>query len=269
MKINVLDLERKEISKIDLPEQFNESYNPNLIKRAVLTIQANKRQIYGAKETAGKRYSSKLSRRRRDYKGSYGHGMSRVPRKVLWRRGMQFGYVGAFAPGTVGGRRAHPPKAKKILNKKINLKERRKAIRSALSASLNLEIIKQRNHIIPENFPFFITSEIENIKKTKDAVRILNLLGFKEELERTKKRTIRAGKGKTRNRPYKTKKGLLVVVPGKCPLIKSCHNIPGVDIIDIKNINTELLAPGTQAGRLTLYTEKTIEILNKEKLFTR
>ena len=267
MKINVLDLNGKEISKIDLPEQFNEEYHPDLIKRAVVTIQANKRQPYGAKPTAGKRYSAKLSRRRRDYKGSYGHGMSRVPRKVSWRRGMQFGYVGAFAPGTVGGRKAHPPKAEKIWDKKINIKERRKAIRSALSASLNLEIIKQRNHIAPEKFPFLIISQFESVSKTKDAVKVLNILGFKEELERADDRTIRPGKGKHRSRPYKTKKSLLIVVSEKCRLIKSVSNIPGIDVVEIKNINSELLAPGTQAGRLTLYTEKAISLLNKEKLF--
>ena len=267
MKINVLDINGKEISKIELPEQFNEPYHPNLIKRAVLTIRANKRQPYGAKETAGKRYSAKLSRRRRDYKGSYGHGMSRVPRKVSWRRGMQFGYVGALAPGTVGGRKAHPPKAEKIWSKKINKKEKRKAIRSALTASLNIELIRKRNQIIPNNFPFLITSEIENIKKTKDIIKILDSIGFKEELKRAENKIIRPGKGKSRNRPYRKKKSMLIAVSGKCPLIKAGSNIPGIDIIEIKNINTELLAPGTQAGRLTLYTDKSIEILNKEKLF--
>ena len=45
-------------------------------------------------------------------------------------------WVGAFAPGTVGGRRAHPPKSEKIWSKKINKKENAKAIRSAISATL-------------------------------------------------------------------------------------------------------------------------------------
>ena len=53
----------------------------------------------------------------------------------MWRRGTQFMWVGALAPGTVGGRKAHPPKASKIWNLKINKKERAKAIRSALGGS--------------------------------------------------------------------------------------------------------------------------------------
>ena len=50
-------------------------------------------------------------------------------------------------------------------------------------------------------------------------------------------------------------------------MIKSASNIPGIDIIDIKNINVELLAPGTIPGRLTLYTENAVETLIKDKLF--
>ena len=39
--------------------------------------------------------------------------------------------------------------------------------------------------------------------------------------------------------------------------------------MEIKNINAELLAPGTHAGRLTIYTESAINMLEKEKLFEK
>src|SRR3989344_372462 len=265
--MKVINLEGKKVKEINLPKQFSESYHPNLIKRAVWTMQSNKRQPYGAKERAGLRYSSTLSKRRKDYKGVYGKGLSRTPRKVMLRRGTQFGFVGATAPGTVGGRKAHPPKAEKVFTKKINKKERRKAIRSALSATFNVELIKKRNHNIPENFPFIIENKIESVEKTKDIKKILFNLGFEKEIRRCEKKKIRAGKGKTRGRKYKKKKGLLIVVSKECNLMKSASNIPGIDVIEIKNINSELLAPGTHAGRLTLYTESAIERLEKEKLF--
>jgi len=265
--MKIINLEGNKVKEINLPIQFHEPYHPNLIKRAVWTIQSNKRQPYGAKERAGLEYSSTLSKRRRDYKGVYGKGLSRTPRKVMWRRGTQFGYVGATAPGTVGGRKAHPPKAEKIFKKKINMKERRKAIRSALTATFNIELIKQRNHKIPENFPFIIEDKIESLEKTKDVINILKKLGFEKEMERSEKKKVRAGKGKTRGRKYKKKKGLLIVVSKQCKLISSAINIPGTDIVEIKNINAELLAPGTHAGRLTLFTESAIEKLEKEKLF--
>ena len=267
--MKVINLEGKKIREINLPKQFSEPYHPNLIKRAILAIHGNKRQPYGASPRAGLRYSSTLSKRRKKYKGSYGKGISRTPRKVMWRRGTQFGYVGATAPGTRGGRKAHPPKAEKIFSKKINVKERRKAIRSALAATFNLELMKKRNHQIPEEFPFIIEDNFENIEKTKDVKDILKKLGFEKELERCEKKKVRAGKGKTRGRKYKKKTGPLVVVSKKCKLEKSIINIPGLEIMEIKNINAELLAPGTHAGRLTIYTESAINMLEKEKLFEK
>src|SRR3990167_10770470 len=148
MKAEVFDLDGKKIKTIELPEQFYENYEPDLINRAILAIFSHRRQPYGTMPLAGIDYSGKLSRRRRDYKGAYGKGISRASRKTMWRRGMQFGWVGAISPGTVGGRRAHPPKATKIWDLKINNKERRKAIRSALSGVA----IKKRLFIIEDKF---------------------------------------------------------------------------------------------------------------------
>ncbi|MBU4501784.1 MAG: 50S ribosomal protein L4, partial [Nanoarchaeota archaeon] len=93
-------------------------------------------------------------------------------------------------------------------------------------------------------------------------------IGLDKELERSSVRKIRAGKGKTRGRKYKTRKGPLIVVSDKCELQKSAKNIPGVDITTIRSINAELLAPGCVPGRLTIFTDKAIERLDKEKLFT-
>jgi large subunit ribosomal protein L4e len=264
----IKDLEGIKVKEIKVPEQFHESYHPNLIKRAALTIRANKRQPYGAFSEAGKRASVKISKRRHNYRGCYGRGVSRIPRKVVWRRGTQFGFTAAFAPGTVSGRKAHPPKSQKKWNKKLNTKENRKAIRSALSATLNLELIKKRSHIPPKDYPFIIESKIESIQKTKEVKKILEKLGLKEELKRISVKKLRAGKGKSRGRKYKKKIGPLIVVSSNCKLIKSSMNIPGIDIIEINKLNAEILAPGAQAGRLTLFTEEAIERLEKEKLFT-
>ena len=110
MKVAIKSPDNASKGSIELPKQFNEEIRSDLIRRAYLTILSNSRQPYGAKEDAGMRASAKLSRRRRDYKGSYGFGISRVPRKVLSRRGTRFFWVGAVAPGMVSGRKAHPPK---------------------------------------------------------------------------------------------------------------------------------------------------------------
>lgn len=267
MKIKIISIAKVDKGTKELPRQFNEEIRPNLIKRAVEVIQSHNIQPYGASPEAGKRSSSILSKRRRAYRGMYGHGISRIPRKIMSRSGERFNWTGAFAPGTVGGRKAHPPKATKVLYKKINKKERRKAIRSAISATIVKEIVEKRGHKVPKTYPFIIEDKIESLDKTKKVKETLERLEFKDELKRTEERKIRAGKGKLRGRKYKRKKGLLIVVSKDCKLVKSGKNIPGVDIVEVNRLNADLLAPGASVGRMTLFTNSAIERLAKEKLF--
>ena len=93
------------------------------------------------------------------------------------------------------------------------------------------------------------------------------ILGLTAELERSSKKNVRAGRGKMRGRKYQRAKGPLIVVSDKCDLLKSARNISGVDIVSVKSVNSELLAPGTVPGRLTLFTAASIDRLEKEKLF--
>ncbi|MDK2849607.1 MAG: large subunit ribosomal protein L4e [Candidatus Woesearchaeota archaeon] len=267
MELTIVDFEKKEVGKVTLPRQFEEAIRLDLIHRAFVAKHSALRQRYGADPRAGKRYSAKLSRRRRDYKGSYGFGISRVPRKILVRRGTRMYWVGAFAPGTVGGRRAHPPKSEKVLKERLNKTERKKALRSALAATLNKELSEKRGHIVPEGYPFGIIADFENVAKTKEVFKILQTLGFGPDLERAKKKKIRAGKGKNRGRPYKKKKSVLLVVSQQCPLLKSGRNLPGVDVVVVNQLNNLLLAPGGFAGRLTLFTESAIKKIAEENLF--
>lgn len=267
MKANYFSLNGEKLKSVELPEQFNEQLRPDLIYKAVSAIQSSRRQPYGAKPTAGQRYSAKLPRRRRKFKTPYGHGMSRSPRKTIWHRGTQFGWIGAVAPNTVGGRRAHPPKARKIWLKKINIKEKRKAIRSALAASVNESLVKKRGHLF-KALPTVIDSKIETLKKTKQVRDLLIKLGLENELERISKRKIRSGRGKMRGRKYKNKKGPLVVVSKECPLLKSAANIPGINACIVNNLNVELLAPGTLPGRLAIFSQDAVAKIEKLKLFT-
>ena len=266
MKANVLSLDGKKLKQVDLPIQFDEEIRSDLIKRAFLAVKSNSRMSYGAKPKAGMRASAKLSRRRREYRGAYGYGISRVPRKILTRRGRQFFWVGAVAPGTVKGRRAHPPKAEKDFSQKINLKEKRKALRSALSATTNNELVKTRGHLI-ENVPLVIEDKFESMIKTKDVLSLFVKIGLDKEIERTNEKKVRAGKGKARGRKYNIKKGPLVIVSDECKLIKAAENILGVDVAKVSSLNVDLLAPGAVPGRLCVWSNKAIEKLGKEKLY--
>ncbi len=267
MKLKIFDKDNKNSGDRELPKQFSEPYHPNLIKRAVLALQSIARQKYGADPRAGMRHATKLSKRRRKYRGSYGFGISRVNRKILSRRGTRFFWVGSFSPQTRGGRRSHAPKAEKNWELKINKKERRKAIRSAMSATVDKNIVEERGHKIPEAYPFILKSDFENLEKTKDVHDALTKLGFGDELQRTSEVKIRAGKGKSRGRKYRKKKGILIVVSEDCKLLKSANNILGVEAVPVNAINCNLLAPGSMAGRLTLWTENAVKSLEDKKLF--
>ncbi len=268
MKVTIYDAQKNQKGEKEMPAQFSEQYRPDLIKRAVLSLQSAARQAYGADPRAGMRHSSTLSKRRRKYRGCYGFGISRVNRKILSRRGTRMFWVGAFSPQTVGGRRAHAPKAEKIWEQKINRKENRKAIRSAIAATFNKDVVAKRGHLIPPEYPFVLDSSFEALTKTKDVEAALTALGFGNELKRSMLKTIRAGIGKLRGRKYKRRKGpLFVVSSAQAPIVKAAKNIAGVDVVEARALNAEVLAPGALAGRATLWTEKAVEVADKEKLF--
>lgn len=256
-----------ERGKQKLPAQFKEVVRPDIIRKAVRALQSNRRQKYGTDPRAGKKFAADLSKRRRKYRGSYGHGISRVHRKIMSRRGRHFNWVGAHAPQTRGGFLAHPPKVEKIWEHKMNKKERRKAIRSAAAATLFPEIVKNRGHKVPDHYPFVLDAAAEALKKTAEVKKALVSLGFADELARSSVVKIRAGQGKLRGRKHKRRRGLLIVVSDECDLRKAAHNIPGVNIVPVRLLNAELLAPGGVAGRATVFTSKAIEKMEKEGLF--
>ncbi len=266
MKLDILDNSKNKVGEISLPMQFGEDVRVDLVKRAVLALQSGRKQAYGAMKEAGKRASANLSKRRKKYRGMYGFGISRTPRKILSRRGTRMFWVGAVSPNTVGGRKAHPPKATKIWDKKINIKERKKAIRSAIASTINKDLVVKRGHLI-DAVPLILENKLEGLSKTKEILSVMKKVGLDKELERVKIKKVRAGKGKNRGRKYKTKVGPLIVVSENCKLEKSAINIQGVDVIKVNNLNAEVLSPGTYPGRLVIWSEKSIEKLGKENLF--
>jgi len=268
MELKIYNKKAEEQGKKTLPQQFNEAVRPYLIKRAVMAFMANNRQPYGAHPEAGLRASADLSKKRRKYRGSYGKGISRVPRKIMTRRGTQLNWTAAEIPGVVGGRRAHPPKAEKIWDQKVNTKEKKKAIRSALAATLDKALVEKRSHVIPKSYPFIFSKDLEDVSKLKELREMLVKLGFDKELERLDKKNIRAGKGKARSRLYKKPRGMLIVTSKYCALSRAARNIPGVEVKSIRTLNAEDLAPGCHAGRLTMFTENALDVMKDNKLFS-
>ncbi len=263
MKAKIFSLAGKVKGEINLPVHFKEPIRPDIIKKAVLAQQSHSFQPKGTDKMAGKRKVHWLSKRRSVYKSTYGRGTSRTPMKTLLRRGMRFIFQGAFAPMTRGGRSAHPPRVEKKIEKNINKKERRLAIRSAISATADIGLIKSRGHRYEGEAPIIIEKKIEDLDKSKDVEKVLLKFGMGKELERIKQRKIRAGKGKRRGRKYKKKVGPLFVVSDNCKLLKSVGALPGVEAVKVKDLNAEILAPGTYPGRLVIWSEGAIKKLEE------
>jgi len=249
----IFNLEGEVVGKIELPPVFNKPVRFDLIRRAYLSTLASSRQPKGTDPNAGKRTSARS--------WGVGRGLARVPRI----RGEHHPTVGrgAFAPGTVGGRAAHPPRVDKRLDEKINKKERRLAIISAISATANKELVKSRGHRVPEGseIPLIISKEIESLSKTNQVKKLLDKLGLSEELKRCKDRwsKIRAGRGKMRGRKRQRAKGPLIIVSEDEGIVKAARNIPGVDVKIVDLISVKDLCPGGVPGRLTIWSETAIQ----------
>lgn len=270
MKAKTLDLDGKKLGDIELPLQFEEEIRPDIIKRAFLAIKSHKRQAYGSDPEAGDKHVTYWSKRRNSYRSLMGvsYPSSRTPRKIMVRRGSQIFGPGAKAPQTRGGRRAHPPKRNKDWGESINDKERRKAIRSCLAASLDQERVGSR-HKLPESaeLPLIVTDKLASINKTSELEETLNKLGLEEELKRSSQRKIRAGKGANRGRKYSGRTGPLVVVKDDRGVSQAAQNLPGVDTCPVHQLNAEVMAPGAQEGRLVVWTQGAIAKLREEDLF--
>lgn len=249
MKAKVIDLSGNEVGEMDLPSVFDEEYRPDLIKRAVLAAQANRLQPYGPSDLSGLKTSA-LS-------WGTGRGVSRVPRILNGRRA-------ARVPQAKGGRRAHPPKPQTDRTEKVNAKERRKAIRSAIAATAKAELVRARGHLFSGEPIVVAKDDLESVEKTAEVRKFLAACSRWDDVMRAKDgRTVRAGRGKMRGRKYKQPKSLLIVAGREGGLIKASRNLPGVDVITVDRLNVELLAPGTQAGRLTVWTESSLRWLGE------
>ena len=239
MKAQVKTLEGSVSKEIDLPKVFEADYRPDLIRKAVISLQSMRRQPHGTDPYAGIRSSA--------VGWGSGRGMSHVPR-------IKNGSRAAKVPQAKGGREAHPPKVEKILKKFINKKEKEKALCSAIAASVREDLVLGRGHRFEGEVPVVMEDRFEELSKVTEVITALTNAGVYADVERSKaSRKVRAGRGKMRGRRYKQRKSLLIVT-ATSPL-RAARNLAGVDTVTIDQLNTEHLAPGSQAGRLTVWTE--------------
>ncbi len=266
MKANVFDVNGQVKKEIDLPEYFFQEYRPDLIKKALISSQSNKYQPKGVSVLSNRDNTAEYigSRKYRAVQNrNINTGHARLPR-LKNNRTLMAGRVAGVSQA-VGGPRAHPPKVSKILIKKINSKERTKAIISALSATTNQDLVKERGHVFSKNLklPIIFEDNLEQLQKTSEVYTTLEKIGVIDDVTKAKsKKQVRAGKGKMRGRRYKRRKSVLFVL-NDSKNYKAFSNLEGVDVIDANQLSIKELAPGTHAGRLTIYTESAIDSLKK------
>ncbi|MCH1541107.1 MAG: 50S ribosomal protein L4 [Candidatus Poseidonia sp.] len=260
-------------SKVTLPEAFESIVRLDLVKLAVASSRANRRQAYGSRPHVGKRRPMSGMKHSVEWWGK-GRGVSRIMRRTGQRRGAQ-------NPHTLGGRRAHGPKVEKNWSRKLNLKERRAARNAALAATVSMDTVAARGHRVDDDvahLPIVLGNYSEVVdgktteydieafnhgSATRKAIAIFDQLGLGGDLDRARNgRKIRAGKATMRGRVHKTPKSVLLVVKEKAGLAQAVRNLPGVDVVAAKDLCAEDLAPGGDVGRLTVFTKSALEALN-------
>ncbi len=259
MKAQVLDINGKKIKEITT-NLFEELIRKDIILKV---IEAEKtKQPYAPLLIAGMQHSAsgKIRHKRHAWKVSYGRGMSRVPRKTMWRRGTQFSWVGAAAPNTRGGRRAHPPKTIRRI-RKINKKELQKALTSALSYASSVKDLKEKYSSLKDKeikikLPIIVENKILGLKTKQFFESLKKILDDLIQIA-IQKKTVRAGKGKLRGRKYKKNAGLLFVIGNN-----EEKKIKGIDVIKSNELKVGDLAFG--GARLTMFTENAVKDLGEK-----
>jgi large subunit ribosomal protein L4e len=210
-----------------------------------VSAQANRKQKHGADPHAGMRTPAESP-------GS-GRGMAHVPRENNEARRV---------PQTVGGRRAHPPKAEADPSLDVNDKERKKAVRSAVAATADAELVAERGHDFDDDLelPLVVSDDFADLVKTKEVVSFLEAVGAHTDVERADEgRTVRAGRGTTRGRKYQEPSSVLFVTASETGPSMAARTLAGVDVATAGEVNAEDLAPGAAPGRLTVWTESALE----------
>jgi len=257
-KIPVLGLDANVVGEITMPKSFLAPLREDLVWKAFIHLQTHTLQPKGAFKGSGHKYSVESL--------GAGYGMARISR--IKASGTGKSLAGGMVNSAVGGRPGHPPVPEKKIHKDINEKEKRVALLVAVAFTGNKEAVRARGHRVPDEvtLPIVVDERIESLAKTKELKEFLEKIGLKEELERCKEKKIRAGKGKRRGRRYKRRVGPLIVISEDRGIEEAADNLPGVDVVKLKDLSVLHLAPGAKPGRLTIWSKSAFEKLDEKIL---
>ncbi len=253
MKGQIVDIKGEKLGEVTLPAMFDTRVREDLSQKLYEVMKFY--HPYSPSPLAGRRHSASgtISHLRHDWKGHYGKGIARVPRKAMWRRGEQFYWVGAEINQARGGRAVHTPKVKyKPL--KLNEREQIKGMHSAFAATAHKNYVTGRyERLNKANITVPVVLNFTGSIKTKQFIGLLQKLYGENYLVALQQKTVRNGKGKMRGRTYKNNAGLLLVKSEKEKI-----SLSGVDVVNARDVTIADLYP---LGRLTLYTENSLKEL--------
>lgn len=242
-------------SNVVVPAVFKAPIRTDIVHSVWKGVAKNKRQAYAVASNAGEQTSAE----------SWGTGraVARIPR--VGGGGTHRSGQAAFGNMCRGGRLFAPTKVWRKWNVKVNHNQKRYATASAIAASAVAPLVIARGHRaekIPE-VPLVVSSELETITKTKEAIAALKAVGAGPDVARViKSKNLRAGQGKLRGRRYTQRKGPLVVYAEDKGLVKAFKNVPGVETANVRSLSLLQLAPGSHVGRFIIWTESAIALLD-------
>merc|ERR1712107_830263 len=195
--------------------------------------------------------------------GGTGRAVARIPRV----RGGGTHRSGQAAYGNMcrGGRMFAPTKTWRRWHRKVNVSQKRYAMCSAIAATGVPSLVMAKGHVIGgiEEVPLVVEDKVQGFTKTKQAVELLRRNKAWADVAKVyATRRMRAGKGKLRNRRVMQKLGPLVIYDSDEGVTRAFRNIPGVDCIQVDNLNLLKLAPGGHLGRFCIWTESAFKKLD-------
>ena len=178
MKTPVLTINGKKDGEVELPNVFNTEVNRTLIHKAYINLESHGFQKHSTKPTAGMEVVADSN------DPPTGRGVARIA-KIKGGGGGRAGQAGEVA-STRGGRQAHPPKANKVIYKKLNKKENKLALCSAIAATASKDLVEKRGHKVEgiDAFPLVISDDIEKISKTAELNKVLEDLKITQDVDR-------------------------------------------------------------------------------------
>lgn len=259
MKTTSLSIKGTKEDEVELPLVFSTPFRAELIHKAYTNLDSHKFQPQGRHPTAGMDVVA------RSNDPPTGQHQARIA-KMKGGGGGRQGQAGGVA-SVRGGRQAHPPIVDKVIHKKLNKKENKLALCSAIAATASKELVQSRGHKVDaiESFPIVVSDDIESISKATEISKVLESLKLMDDVKRLESRKARTGKSSLRGRSKKVGKSVLFVTKDSSNISKACGTLSGVDVKAVKDLSVLDLAPGSDPIRLTVYSKAALEEIAKIK----